>query len=88
MGHEGTNHSGFKHVCGACQDRCSYFMPDNVTPVPICSKCWAKLNPVQKMMLIAEFKQARELGTISSVLQEAVRHSDILQARTRSNEGN
>lgn len=87
MGHQGENHSDFDRVCGGCQSRCKPFLPDNITLVPICPKCWGSLNTVQRMMILAEMKQAKELGDIASMIGESIRHSDLLSGR-RFNEGN
>lgn len=88
MGHKGPNYSGHDHVCGACQARCPQFMPDNLTTVPICSACWGKLTIVQRMMILAEMKQAQNIGIIGDTLTEILRSGDLLQSRSRKNEGN
>lgn len=88
MGHVGKNYSGHEHVCGACQQRCPEFLPDNLTPVPICSACWNKMTVVQRMMVLAEMKQAQKLGAIGNLIDEVVRSGELTKAASRRNEGN
>ena len=88
MGHQGPNYSGHDYVCGACQARCPQFMPDNLTPVPICPACWGKLTIVQRMMILAEMKQAQHIGIISLTLTDIVRSGELLEAKSRRHEGN
>lgn len=90
MGHQGTNHSGHEYVCGSCQKRCAQFVPDNRTAVPVCPECWAKLNVVQRLMVLAAMKQAGEISDLVNVITAAVRSNDLVTGagRSRKNEGN
>jgi hypothetical protein len=69
MGHEGKNHSELEHVCGGCQEKCQRFLPDNTTFVPMCQKCWGSLTLIQRMMVIASFRQADQLSMITGTLR-------------------
>lgn len=81
MGHVGENLSGFDNVCGVCSARCPTFMPDNQTPVPCCKACWDILTVADKLKILAEMRQARELTSICNLLNESVRHASILTGR-------
>lgn len=88
MGHKGKNLPGFERVCGSCQKRCEILLPDNITPLDVCTECWGKLNVVQRLMILQQAKQVKELNVLTNVVTEYIRSGDALRARRREHEGN
>lgn len=88
MGHQGKNLPGFERVCGGCQKRIPVFTPDNVTIVDVCTECWGKLSIGQRLMILQEAKQAKELNIIANILTDYVHSGDALRGKLRRDEGN
>lgn len=88
MGRKGENLSGHKRICSSCQKPCDPFMPSNTFIVEFCKECFEKLTVAQRLMVVAEWKQAHHLSEIQSLMAEYIRSGDAIQRASRKNEGN